>query len=326
MIRPLLGTAFVLCLAACGNGKEEPNLLVASGHVEATDVHISTKVGGRLESFPPEEGNAVRPGEEIARIETTDIELAIQQARADRDGANAELRLRLAGSRKEDVAAAAAQVTRAKADLDGAQRDLDRMQALLDRGSGTPKSRDDARTRRDMAAAQVKAAQESLARQKSGSRPEEIEAARARVAAAEARIAQLEQQGKDATVVSPVAGVMTEKIAHAGELLQSGSPLCVITKLADAWVTVYIGEPDLGRIRIGQEAEVVTDDGQTRKGRISYVSSKAEFTPRNVQTRDERVKLVYKVKVALDNKDGLFKPGMPAEARFRTAPAQRAER
>lgn len=326
MTRSLLGTTLFLCLAACGNGKEDPNLLVASGHVEATDVHISTKVGGRLERFPPEEGNEVRPGEEIARIETTDIELAIQQARADRDGANAELRLRLAGSRREDVAAAAAQVTRAKADLDGAQKDLDRMQALLDRGSGTPKSRDDARTRRDVAAAQVKGAQEGLARLKNGSRPGEIEAARARVAAAEARIAQLEQQGKDATVLSPVAGVMTEKVAHAGELVQPGSPLCVITKLADAWVTVYIGEPDLGRIRIGQEAEVVTDDGQTRKGRISYVSSKAEFTPRNVQTRDERVKLVYKVKVALDNKDGLFKPGMPAEARFRTAPAQRAER
>ncbi len=113
--------------------------------------------------------------------------------------------------------------------------------------------------------------------------------------------------------------MVTEKIAEAGELLQAGSPLCVITDLANAWLTVYIGEPDLGRIRIGQKATVVTDDGQTREGRITFVASKAEFTPRNVQTRDERVKLVYKVKVGLDNRDGLFKPGMPAEARFQTA-------
>ena len=325
MTRALLGIALVLTLVACGKDEKDPNLLTASGHVEATDIHISTKIGGRLEAFGPEEGDTIRPGEELARIETTDVDLAIQQARADLGGTTADLRLRLAGSRKEDVAAAAAQVTRAKADLDGAQKDLDRMQALLDRGSGTPKSRDDARTRRDVAAAQVKSNQETLARLKNGSRPEEIEAARARVAASEARIAQLEQQRKDTTVLAPVAGVITEKVAHAGELVQPGSPLCVITKLADAWITVYIGEPDLGRVRIGQEAEVVTDDGQTRKGRISYVSSKAEFTPRNVQTRDERVKLVYKVKVSLDNQDGLFKPGMPAEARFRTAPAQRAE-
>jgi len=101
----------------------------------------------------------------------------------------------------------------------------------------------------------------------------------------------------------------------------------VITDLADAWLTVYVGEPDLGRIRIGQEADVVTDDGQSRKGRITFVAAQAEFTPKNVQTRDERVKLVYKVKVGLDNQDGLFKPGMPAEARFHVAaPAGKAPR
>jgi len=105
--------------------------------------------------------------------------------------------------------------------------------------------------------------------------------------------------------------------AEAGELLAPGAPLAVVTDLADAWLTVYVSEPDLGRIRIGQSAEVVTDDGQTRTGRVSFVASEAEFTPKNVQTRDERVKLVFRVKIALDNRDGLFKPGMPAEARIR---------
>jgi len=298
---------------------------MASGHVEATDVRLATKVAGRLRDFGLQEGDAVKTGQEIAHIDTVDVDLAISQARAERQQAAAELQLRLAGSRKEDIGAAAARVSQAEADLAGAQKDLDRMQGLLDRGSGTPKARDDARTRRDVGAARLREAREALARLKNGNRPEEIEAARARVAMSEARIAQVEQQRADATISSPTAGIVTEKIAEPGELLQAGSPLCVVTDLADAWLTVYIGGPDLGRIRIGQEAEVVTDDGQTRKGRITFVASKAEFTPRNVQTRDERVKLVYKVKVGLDNRDGLFKPGMPAEARFRTAsPAGKA--
>ena len=92
-----------------------------------------------------------------------------------------------------------------------------------------------------------------------------------------------------------------------------------MTDLANAWLNAYIPEPDLARIRLGQEAEVVTDDGQTRLGRVSFIASRAEFTPKNVQTRDERVKLVFRIKIALDNQDGLFKPGMPAEARLQPA-------
>jgi HlyD family secretion protein len=158
-----------------------------------------------------------------------------------------------------------------------------------------------------------------LRRLEKGSRPEEIDAARARVQAAEARIAQLEQQLQDAVIQSPTGGIVTEKLAEQGELTARGTGLVVVTDLASAWLNVYVSEPDLGRIRLGQAAEVTTDDGQTRKGQVSFVASQAEFTPKNVQTRDERVKLVYRIKVALQNEDGLFKPGMPAEARLEPA-------
>ena len=314
--------AFVVSMAfaaaACGQ-RDDRSLIVASGHVEATDVRISTKIGGRLLLFEVREGDRTTPGQELARIDSTDVGLALDGAKADRGQAEAELRLRVAGSRKEDVAGAEAQVAQARADLDGAQRDLDRLEGLLDAGSGTTKSRDDALTRRDVSNAKIDAARETLQKLRAGSRSEEIDAARARLAAADARIAQLEQQLKDAVTASPLAGIVTEKIAEQGELLPAGAPLCVITDLDDAWLTVYVGEPDLGRIRLGQEAEVVTDDGQTRMGKVTFIASKAEFTPKNVQTRDERVKLVYKVKVGLANQDGLFKPGMPAEARLRAA-------
>ena len=258
-------------------------------------------------------------GQELARIDTTDIRLALDQAKADRGQADAELRLKVAGSRKEDVAGAEAQVAQAEAEFAGAQKDLDRFEGLLGAGSGTAKGRDDALTRRDAAKARLDAARETLGKLRAGSRVEEIDAAKARLAATGARIAQLEQQLNDAVVTSPLAGIVTLKVAEAGELLAPGTPICVITNLRDAWLTVYVAETDLARIRIGQEADVVTDDGQRRKGTLTFIASRAEFTPKNVQTRDERVKLVYKVKVGLENGDGLFKPGMPSEARMRAA-------
>ena len=310
--------ALAIAVIGCGNNAD-PSLIRASGHVEATEVTVSAKVGGIIESLPLQEGDRVSVGQELARLDTTDGELALAAARAERGQAEAELRLRLAGSREEDIAAGEAQVARAEADLEGARKDLERMEGLLASGSGTTKARDDVRTRRDVAAASLAAAQEQLRKLKAGSRREEIEAARARLAAAEARIAQLEQQVKDAVVVSPVGGVVTQKLAEAGELASRGTGLAVVTDLERAWLAAYIAEPELGRVRLGQEAEVVTDDGQARKGRVSFIASKAEFTPKNVQTRDERVKLVYRIKIDLDNRDGLFKPGMPAEARLRAA-------
>ena len=305
-----------IATAACGD-RRDAGTIVAAGHVEATEVRIATKVAGRLTSLAIKEGDRVTAGQELARIDTTDLRLALQQVKAERDGAAAELRLRRAGARREDLAELTAQIGGVEADLAAAERDLARMQGLLDKGSGTTKARDDAQTRRDMVAARLAGMRQALARMRSGSRPEEIDASSARVAAADARGAQLEQQIKDATVSSPLAGVVTQKIAEQGELLQVGAPVCVVTDVAQPWLTVYVAETDLGRIRLGQDVDVVTDDGQARKGAITFIASQAEFTPKNVQTRDERVKLVYKVKVGLENTDGLFKPGMPAEARVR---------
>ncbi len=310
-----LFTLAALAAVGCATQAKSTNI-VAAGHVEATDVHISAKVGGRLLEAPLKEGDAVKPGALIAKLDTTDIEILIRQAEADRAQAAADLRLRLAGARKEDIAEMEAQIRATEADIAGAQLDLDRMQGLLDRNSGTTKARDDARTRRSILEARLGAQRQTLARLHAGSRPEEIDAARARVASIDARIAALSQQRNDATLLSQVAGVLTSRVAEPGEQLQAGSPICVITQLADAWLTVYVTDVDLARIRIGQDATITTDGGQTRKGRLTYIASKAEFTPKNVQTRDERVKLVYRVKVGLDNADGFFKPGMPAEATF----------
>lgn len=311
----MLLAASAACLFGCGT-KSSQGEIRSSGYIEATQVRVSTKVGGTIALMAAEEGDRVEAGQLLARLDSVDVVLALQVARGDRDQAAADLRLRMAGTRVEEVREAAAQLERAQADLDGADRDLVRMQALLDAGSGTEKARDDARTRRDLAMATRDAAREQYQRRKNGSRPDEIDAARARLASAEARVAQLQQQREDTSIESPRRGVLTEKLVEAGELVPAGAGICVITDLDHPWLNAYIGERDLGRIRLGDGAEVVTDDGQRRQGTVSFIADRAEFTPRNAQTRQEREKLVYRVKVSLDNPDGLFKPGMPAEARF----------
>ncbi|MGD8331268.1 MAG: efflux RND transporter periplasmic adaptor subunit [Acidobacteriota bacterium] len=305
-------------LFAAGCDEEvDTSLIVASGHVDATEVTLSSKIPGTLEWFELEEGDRITQGDEIARIDTVDLRLQLDAAEADRSLADAVLRLRQAGFRNEEIAEASAQVARARADRDAAERDLERFQALLDRGSGTEKTRDDALARAQVAAETVSAAEARLELLRAGSRPEELDEARARLAAADARIAQIEQQIRDASVLSPVSGVVTAKIAEQGELLRPDGPLAVVTDLDNAWLTAYVGNDDLGRIRIGQSATVITDDGQEREGRLTFINPVAEFTPKNVQTRDERTKLVYRIKVSLDNHDGLYKMGMPAEAHFR---------
>jgi len=313
IIIPIL--ACLTILPACRKD-EENGRIITSGHVEATDVRLATKVAGRVDSVAVKEGDSVTAGQELARIETTDIELMLRQARAERSAVDAELRLRVNGARKEDIEEMQSQLRATELELEGAARDFRRLDALVERGSGADKARDDAKTRMDVLQAKVEALRAALARLEAGFRKEEIDATRARLEAVDARIAQLEQQLDDCRIVSPTPGVVTERLVEPGELVAVGGPLLVVTDLQDAWLNIYVGEPDLPRVKIGEPATVVTDDGQERKGTITYVASQAEFTPRNVQTKDERVKLVFKVKVGLDNSDGMYKPGMPAEARI----------
>jgi HlyD family secretion protein len=285
-------------------------------------------VGGRVVELKVEEGDRVAVGDLIARLSTTDTELAIRRAAADRDQAIAQLRLLQAGARPEEIRQARAQVDTAEADvraaeaeLESATADLQRFEALLKVNAGSRKQRDDAATRRDVAAARVKAARErvraaaeALARLQAGARAEDIAAARARVAAVEAQIAALDKNVKDAELRSPVAGIVTSKLVDAGEVIPARTPIVVATDLDHAWANVYVDEPTVPRLKLGQKVTLVTDAGQRLEGAITFISPKAEFTPRNVQTAEERSRLVYRIKVSTDNKAGVLKPGMPVEA------------
>lgn len=329
-----LAISIAMLAAACGTPEPTDRVRV-SGHVEATETRLAPEAGGRILAFTIEEGDRVEAGQEVLKLDTRDVDLALQRARAEEAQADAQLRLLLAGARPEDirqaqsqVAAATADVLAARAELEAADLDLQRFEALLATNSGSRKQRDDAATRRDVAAERVKAsesrvnaADEALARLRAGARREEIDAARARVAATDAQIATLEKNLTDTILRSPVSGIVTEKLVEPGEVIAPRTPVAVIVDLDKVWADVFVPEPAIPRLTIGQQAQIFTDAGGSGiAGTVTYISPRAEFTPRNVQTADERSKLVYRVRVSVDNKDGVLKQGMPVEAELPLSP------
>lgn len=335
---PLLLAAAATCLAAASFAgcRETPaaDRIRISGYVEATEVRVAPEVGGRLLDLKVDEGDRVNAGDVIAQLDTADVALALQRAAAERMAADAQLRLLLAGARAEDIrqaeaqlAAAEAELAASKQELASAERDLARFESLLTSNSGAEKPRDDAATRRNVARDRVKAgeqraraAAETVARLKAGARREEIDAARARLAGADAQVATLEKARRDATVVTPASGMVTQKLADEGELLAPRTPIVVVADLDEVWANVYVDEPLVPRVTLGQAATVFTDAGGPGiEGKVTFISPKAEFTPRNVQTAEERSKLVFRVKVTVNNEKGVLKQGMPVEAEIRFA-------
>jgi HlyD family secretion protein len=159
-----------------------------------------------------------------------------------------------------------------------------------------------------------RAAAESAAKVRAGARTQEISAAQARVSAVEAQVATLQKAVTDAELESPVAGIVTSRLVDLGELIAARTAVAVITDLDRAWANVYVDEPVVPRLKLGQKVTLITDAGQRLEGSITFISPKAEFTPRNVQTAEERSRLVYRIKVSADNREGILKTGMPVEA------------
>ena len=321
----------VILAAACN--KEAPSdRLRVSGHVEATETRLSPETGGRILTLSVKEGDRVQAGQTVLTLDTRDVQLAINRVKAEQAAAEAQLRLVQAGSRVEDIRQAESQVETARAELSAArselqaaEQDLERFETLLKNNSGSRKQRDDASTRRDVATdrvnsagSRVRTAEEAAAKLRAGARREEVDAARARVATVTAQIAPLEKSLGDATLQSPVAGIVTEKLVEVGEMIAPRAPAVVVVDLDHAWADVFVPEPTVPQIKIGQPATVFTDAGGNGiTGTITYISPKAEFTPRNVQTAEERSKLVYRVRISVDNTDGVLKQGMPVEAEIR---------
>ena len=328
MNKPLAVIVGAVVAAACAEPPPSNELRV-SGHVEATEVRVAAEVGGRLVALTVAEGDRLQAGDIVARVDTRDVELEIGRAEAERQAAEAQVRLLEAGARPEDVRQAQAQIdvleaeiAAIDAELVAATADRERFESLLAADAGSRKQRDDAAARVNVlqertraVREQMRAGEQVVARLESGARTEEIDAARARVAVVDAQIAVLRKRIDDATVVAPAGGIVTQTLVEQGEIVAPAMPLFVVTDIDRAWANLFVPEPAVPRLTIGQAALVFTDAGGAGlPGTVTFVSPQAEFTPRNVQTAEERSMLVYRIKVAVDNRDGVLKPGMPVDA------------
>ena len=301
-----------LCLTtSCSLQSDKPD---GSGTIDCTQVRIAPEVGGRLASVLFKEGDRITNGQVLATLDPLAFQLKRDEARALLAQATAQLDLMTAGSREEDILRARAQVQEARVLAGNTAADARRLEALLAQGSATQKQRDDAVAAAERTAASLDAAEQQLTRLVKGNREEEIRAARAAAELAKARLAQAEKAVTDCVVAAPMGGVITTKVVEPGEIVPPGATLATLSRLDEVWLSLYIPESRLAGVRIGQKVRVKVD-GQAvpHEGVITFISPEAEFTPRNVQTPDERVKLVYRIKVTLPNPEGVFKPGMPAD-------------
>jgi HlyD family secretion protein len=291
------------------------NQLTLSGNIEAHESLVSFKVQGRIVELPVEEGQQVDEGALLARLDDADFKQKVRIDEADVRVRESDLALTLAGTREQEVKASQQNLIDAQADLEQKALDNERAQRLYAKDEFSAQERDLAATALKRSEAIFKAAQQHYSEAAEGSRKEDITVARSNLNAANANRG-LSRVNLGYTILhAPSAGVITVREAELGEVVSPGTPVVTLADLDHIWLRAYIAETDLGRIHWGQDATVTTDTypGKQYHGRVSFISSSAEFTPKSVQTYQERVTLVYRIKIDIDNPNHELKPGMPAD-------------
>ncbi len=377
----------VIVLAAAGsyllffkNGsRNSGNRIAVSGNIELTEVNIAFKTAGRLIERTVDEGDAVKKGQLIARLdrdqllaqrdrETAALQSAtallaqaetslawqkentaadLEQRKADLNSYKARLQELKNGSRPQEKQEAGAAVEAAQAEYDRARKDWERGQTLYKNDDVSTAQYDQYRSRWESAEAALKQVKQRYALVLAGPRDEQIDAAfaqveragaalkmvesnaleikrreqelpvrRAEIARAKANLALIDAQLADTVAASPVDGVVLVKSADVGEVLAAGTTVVTIGDIDHPWLRAYISETDLGKLKLGTKAKVTTDSyrSKTYTGRVSFIASEAEFTPKQIQTQEERAKLVYRIKIDLDNPQHELKSNMPADA------------
>jgi HlyD family secretion protein len=286
-----------------------------SGNIEAHESMVSFKVSGRIVELPVEEGQALKAGQLIARLDSDDYRQQVAMDEAALHVRDRQLELALAGSREQDIQAARQSVEDARADLEQKQKDFERYDALYKKDEIPGQTRDQAQTNVTRAKATLARFEQVLNELVEGTRKEEIAVDRASTRQAAQNLGMSRIKLSYTTLTAPFDGVILVRQAELGEMATMGSPVVTLADLDHIWVRVYVPETDLGRVRWGQDVAVRTDTfpGKNYRGKVSFISSEAEFTPKSVQTEKQRVTLVYRVKVDVENPNHELKPGMPAD-------------
>ncbi len=306
------------------NNREAEPFIKVSGNIEATEADVGFKIAGRIVNRYFEEGDWVKQGSVLARLDDEDLRRHLELDRAALASAQARLNKLLAGSRPEEIKQAEAALEQAKFDQENKQIQYERMKSLYERKVIPKEAFDNAETSFKVAKAAVQSATENYKLVKEGPRKEDIEDARAQVEQARASLKLTETQLSYTVLYAPFSGVVLVKSAEVGEVVNPGTSVVTLADLENVWLKAYVSETDLGRVKWGQEVIVTTDlyPRKEFKGRISFISSQAEFTPKSIQTEKERVTLVYRIKIDIPNPDRELKPGMPADGRILLTPSQ----
>jgi HlyD family secretion protein len=304
--------------------KSDEGSLLLSGNMEVTEINVGFKPAGRVIALAAEEGQEVKEGDLLARLDNAELADVVSQNRAALQEAASRVAELKAGSRPQELEQARANLRAQDAELERARKDFDRAQTLHANGAIPTAQLDVARSAYEARSAQRKGAAEALDIAKEGPRKEVIEAAEARVSQGRAAVRTAEQRLADTEIHSPIDGVVLKKNVEIGETVAQGVPIYTIGDLSRPWIKVYVKEDKVGLVKLGQPATVIVDTagGTQKKGRrqyegsVSYISSEAEFTPKSVQTQEERVKLVFGIKVRVNDAKRELKPGMPADVRI----------
>jgi HlyD family secretion protein len=324
MKKPIVAGVAVTAIAAVVafvllRGSEDETGVVVSGTVEATEADVGFQAAGRVEAIAVREGERVAARQELARLDRTELDARRAVASAQVEAAKATLAELRSGPRTEEIAQARAASVAAAARVTDAHRDLERTRVLVEGGAASREALEKATTQVEVVEAQRSQAAEQQRALERGTRSERIAGGAANVAQAEAALKQVETMLDNAVVSAPFGGIVTIRHREPGEVVAAGLPVVTLMDPSDRWVRVYLNEADVARIAPGAKATITADGfpDRTFAGEVTYIASEAEFTPRTVQTPEERTKLVYAVKVRIAGDDALvLKPGLPVDVRM----------
>ncbi len=312
----------VFATAAC-RPKQDPNFVKLNGRLEAPSVDLAPKVAGRVVEVKVKEGDRVKAGDLLVKLDLGETALAVERDRRGLESSQARYADLEAGSRTSEIAQAEADLADKKAAAELARRELERQEALLSKKVGTERDTDTARTSMERAVANAKMAADRLQLLREGSRAWQKEQARRDVDRARTVLKQSETTAGEADIRAPADGVILHRIAEPGLLLSPSQPALTMAFTGRLYVRTFIPETKLGKVRTSQAATVTVDSfpGQSFPAHVTEISPDAEFTPKPVETREERVNQVYAAKVDLDaGWNAPLVPGQPAEVSVKVGP------
>jgi HlyD family secretion protein len=290
--------------------------LFASGTVEATDADLGFSLPGRVAVVLAAEGQRVPRGAELARLDARELEAALDASRARLAATEARLAELTRGSRPQELATAEAALRAATQRVEETRRDADRARTLFEGGAISQQVMERAQTALDVAIADEDQAVQRVELTREGPRSETVDAQRSLVEQTRAEVALAEARLANAVIIAPFDGVVTVRHREPGESVTAGAPVLTLLDPDDRWVRIYVRGDAIGRVRLGLAAQIRSDTypQSIYPGEVVFVGSEAEFTPRNVQTTEDRTRLVYPVKVKITGDlDFVLKPGVPAD-------------